>query len=1027
MGNIIKGRILLCCCLLFTLVIVISPDMDAQQTNHNKVLDEILKSDGSIEAGITGSYSADGYDIQFGANGEPTFKKSALRKAQSTAAWSSMGTGRTGITNYDGSPGKVYAVAVNSVGDIYVGGWFRLVGDIVVNSIAKWDVSENCWAVLPCGSTNGVNGTVETIAINGTDVYVAGTFTKLADETLVNYIAKYDETTNTWSALTDNTSKACGVYNEVLMFDCGIYDIGFMGGVLYVGGDFLKLGDGKTAAKRVAKWDGTNWYPLVSSGGINGIGKSSASANEYVDALEVSGDKVYIGGGFATLGDGSTTVNNITVWNETADSWSALTSNGINGITGAVCDIAISGTSVYIGGEFSKLGDNFTVANNIVKWVEGTGWFALNSDLVYGVNGAVSSIRINGTDVYVSGAFTNLDDNSLACNYLAKWDGTFWSRVSGTGNGVDGIAYALAINGSKLYVSGCYKHLGDLTTNAYSVAAYNISSDTWSTFGSGDNGVDDAVRAVVVNGDYVYVGGYFTTINAGTPAKHVARWNYKTKAWSEISSLTTGIDTDYLSKVYAMAVSGNYLYVAGVFNSINKGTVACNIAKYDLLNNTWSALYDAANNIRGVSGKIATITVDGDNVYVGGEFMFFSNGTNGLAANRVAKWNESSQTWSALTAGSTNGVSDKVLCSAVNGDLIYFGGYFNNLACWNKTSNLWTSLSDAEFNLNIVRAIAINGDDIYIGCEKAEAPVVKWDPTNGWTAIDADSKHPQLPIYSLSYSNDYLYVGGAFTQSYDLSTSAQGLMKWSSTSGWEALPNGSATSTGVNNCIYSFALSPGEGKMYVGGYFSTAGGQGAVNAASFTETGNPLPVELISLCAARQNDLVVLNWQTATEVNNIGFSVERSCPPDGNNWATIGFVQGSGNSNSPRSYSFTDTQTDKTVLKYRLKQIDTDGKYKYSDVAEVNMSIPATFALNQNYPNPFNPATVISYQIPAAGLVTLKVYDLLGKEVSTLVNEQKNAGTYEIKFDGGKLSSGVYYYQLVSGSFVATRKFILMK
>ncbi|MFH1194377.1 MAG: T9SS type A sorting domain-containing protein [bacterium] len=118
---------------------------------------------------------------------------------------------------------------------------------------------------------------------------------------------------------------------------------------------------------------------------------------------------------------------------------------------------------------------------------------------------------------------------------------------------------------------------------------------------------------------------------------------------------------------------------------------------------------------------------------------------------------------------------------------------------------------------------------------------------------------------------------------------------------------------------------------------------------------------------------------------------------------------------------------------YRLKQIDMNGQYSYSDVIEVSAeSIPGRFALEQNYPNPFNPTTVIKYQIPSSQVVTLKIYDILGNEVATLVHETKAPGNYEVKFDarsygGSKLSSGVYFYQLRAGSFVSSKKFVLMK
>jgi hypothetical protein len=189
---------------------------------------------------------------------------------------------------------------------------------------------------------------------------------------------------------------------------------------------------------------------------------------------------------------------------------------------------------------------------------------------------------------------------------------------------------------------------------------------------------------------------------------------------------------------------------------------------------------------------------------------------------------------------------------------------------------------------------------------------------------------------------------------------------------------------------------------------------------------SPLPVELISFSGSVNNTFVKLNWETATEVNNYGFEIQRQSV-DENNWTKIGFVNGSGNSNSSKNYVFEDKKVNTGKYLYRLKQIDNDGQFEYSNEIEVNLGIPNTLTLSQNYPNPFNPATVIRYQLSNPTFVCLKVYDTLGNEVVTLVNEQKNAGDYEIKFDGSKLASGMYIYQLSAGENVITKKMILMK
>jgi len=187
-----------------------------------------------------------------------------------------------------------------------------------------------------------------------------------------------------------------------------------------------------------------------------------------------------------------------------------------------------------------------------------------------------------------------------------------------------------------------------------------------------------------------------------------------------------------------------------------------------------------------------------------------------------------------------------------------------------------------------------------------------------------------------------------------------------------------------------------------------------------------LPVELSSFAAISVGDKVLLSWSTATETNNKSFEVERKT---NSGWKNIGCVDGKGTTSCSNSYSFSDDPKKLEsygVIYYRLKQINYDGSYEYSEEVSVDLT-PAKYALTQNYPNPFNPSTAISFSLPATEKVTLKVFNTVGEEVAILVDEIKEAGTHKVNWDATGLTSGIYFYQLKTEYFSDIKKLILMK
>ena len=171
-----------------------------------------------------------------------------------------------------------------------------------------------------------------------------------------------------------------------------------------------------------------------------------------------------------------------------------------------------------------------------------------------------------------------------------------------------------------------------------------------------------------------------------------------------------------------------------------------------------------------------------------------------------------------------------------------------------------------------------------------------------------------------------------------------------------------------------------------------------------------VPVELVSFSASVSGPSIVLNWKTASEVNNYGFEIQRKS--QNSDWKKIGFVNGAGTTSDSKSYTFTDVEIETGIYGYRLKQIDFDGKFGFSNVIEVEADLTLNdYRLFQNYPNPFNPSTTIKYSLPAEGNVKLSVFNTIGQELETLVSEYQSAGTYEILWKADQYTSGVYFYK----------------
>ncbi len=327
----------------------------------------------------------------------------------SDADWGSLGSGVNGV---------VEALTMSGT-NLYVGGEFTTAGGVAVNEIAKWNGS--AWSALGSGLAPGGTGTVvRALAVIGTNLYAGGAFSGS-----VGSVAKWNG--SSWSALGSG------------MNGC-LYALAVIGTDLYAGGTFTSAGG--VPANYIAKWDGSAWSALGSGTGGN---------DPYVNALAVIGTDLYAGGSFSTAG--GVTVNGIAKWDGNA--WTALGSGmGAYSAYPSVYALAVSGTNLYAGGDFTNAGG--VPANYIAKW-HGTAWSAL------GLGVCPFSLAVSGTDLYAGGAFTTA--GGVSANYIAKWDGSAWSAL---GSGVTGGAWVLALaadGAGHLFVGGGFTNAGGVPAN----------------------------------------------------------------------------------------------------------------------------------------------------------------------------------------------------------------------------------------------------------------------------------------------------------------------------------------------------------------------------------------------------------------------------------------------------------------------------------------------------------------------------------------------------------------------------------
>jgi hypothetical protein len=955
-----------------------------------------------------------------------------------TSTWSALGSG---VNN------TVFALTVSG-NWLYVGGQFSLAGGNSASRVARYNTQTDTWSALASSNGNGVQHTspnqpvVRALAVVGNDVYVAGAFTGAnagSSSVPANAVARFNTQTNTWSALASSNGNGLGGPSVT------VFSMLAVGNEIYVAGNFTQANAGSSpiTVNHVARFNTqTNTW--------SALGTTTVGVATQARSLLSIGNDLYVGGSFTTAGGVS--ANNVARFNIQNNTWSALGS-GVNGSADA---LALSGDTLFVGGNFTFSGSS--PMNRVARYIiSANKWERLWSGA--GLNSEVRALFVSGSDVYVGGIFSQAGDVSASRVARFNTQTRTWNPL---GSGVNGDVYSQAGGNS-----------------ANNVARFNTQSSTWHRLGTfASNGVTGEVRALAVLGRWVFVGGSFGQAAGSLTVNHIARFDTQSETWSAMGTGGgVGVGGVAGAAVNALAVSGSSVYAGGSFSRVNEGAssplTTNNVARYDTLTNAWSALGTSPNV--GVGGQVHALAISGDWLYAGGQFTT----AGGNAANRIARFNLASPAWSSLGTGTNNGVNSTVFAIAASGDNVFVGGNFSSagtvsptyrLARFNTTSSTWSIVGVGSGNgvggssSPSVSALSLSGSGLFLGGNFTDVNSGAGLPSNyigRYFGADATSAGTQtvtgngtftftptgvsiafsgvlgtgnctvsryeLPAQNISFTG----TPPTFTSQYRFVITATGFTFTNAELRFNRTQIPNAGITNANTVRVYRRPTPGTGAFSIlpNAFNPSFPDEVRATTTAFSEfilasDDNQLPVELTEFGFRKVDSGIELHWRTATELNNSGFEIERKS--HGGNWNTLGFVRGRGTTTEAQSYSFLDrTATGK--VQYRLKQIDFDGQFEYSNVIEVDAGLPKQFALEQNYPNPFNPTTTIRYQLPAASQVKLEVFDVLGKKVMVLVNTRQEAGEYNITLNAVNLSSGVYFYRLQSGNFVQTKKMMLVK
>jgi len=381
-----------------------------------------------------------------------------------------------------------------------------------------------------------------------------------------------------------------------------------------------------------------------------------------------------------------------------------------------------------------------------------------------------------------------------------------------------------------------------------------------------------------------------------------------------------------------------------------------------------------------------------------GEFLDVNTGYVFGASGLAYKTTDGGTTWAPLTTTISGTIYASDFLDAMTG---FIGGSSGALEMTTDGGATFTPLT-SDMGTSVIYSISMVNSNV--GYLSGSTGKVRKTTDGGatWNNVDVGNTSPTLYSIDFRFEDNGMVVGSSGRTFY----TTDGGTTWN----FEHAGMGSVYS------VYVERTSLDTSSAYACGTSSNIMKNSVVI----------VPVELESFTASVNGNNVTLSWVTATELNNLGFQIERQAEEQ--NWMKVGFVDGHGTSTEPQIYNFTDAGLASGVYNYRIKQVDFDGSYHYYNLKkEVEIGAPDSYDLSQNYPNPFNPTTKIKYSVPADGFVNISVYNVLGEKVTDIVNSIQKAGRYEVTFDATNIASGMYIYRMEAGNFVSVKKMMILK